>query len=620
MSGTAFFTSPEPVGNDQARRESFARFGVSTGMVAGAAAAQTFQENYAVRAWRDFHEFDLKTGGDESPYLSEQVANEKYGLNGLVKFKGPVKESVARLKSEHAQDRADREEVLSRGRGFIQSSASMTAMLGTSLLDPVNLGMAFIPVVGEARYAQLLGAFAKGALTANRVATLVKVAETGNAAEKVLALRMLEGGAGVVGRAGARALTGAGNAGVGNVGIGYLNSLYEGTGYYIDDAGRDVAFGAVLGAGLHVIPGAVGDHFRGLHRNTPPLMGRTAIADLARGEEVRSPGMLAELDAKRAYELARKDPAIVGRFGEAPKVYEPGAFDFRKVAPEQHNLPRLEYVKARVNEPMPEALTGLNLGDRKFADNLDRAAFIATGNLPKQAAEALRWTQERFGLTDAEVLARGKVLRQAFKKKTEAPAWAEAGQRLDAAREREIEQALIQGQFVVPDRLTEFPALSKGYASALPTLETAMAERVARAGKEFGAAENAKAMVISKLNAEREAAILARRDAILSEQGQKFSERLGTEPPRRFDDPTPEEHATRNPELEKQAKQPLPTPEENLQRLEEQVKTDMQDAAYVLDEDAALQESLKELSGQIGEVKSLGSKLKDLASCVWSSL
>jgi len=100
-------------------------------------------------------------------------------------------------------------------------------MLGATLLDPLNIGAAFVPVVREARYSALLA-----------------------------------GAGGAAGRAGIRAAVGAAEGLVGSVA---LEPFILGAHAYLDDdytmkdSLLNLAFGTFLGGGLHVVGGRVAD-------------------------------------------------------------------------------------------------------------------------------------------------------------------------------------------------------------------------------------------------------------------------------------------------------------------------------------------------------------------------
>jgi len=114
--------------------------------------------------------------------------------------------------------------------GLLNGSTRFLAQLATSLVDPLSVASAFVPVVGEARYGQML-------------------AQAG----------------GIFGRTAVRAGVGALE---GAVGAALLEpAIYAGRtqlqdDYSMADSLENLAFGAAFGGGLHAIGGGIADAFR----------------------------------------------------------------------------------------------------------------------------------------------------------------------------------------------------------------------------------------------------------------------------------------------------------------------------------------------------------------------
>jgi hypothetical protein len=122
---------------------------------------------------------------------------------------------------------AEQNMIAERTRGFAASAAGFAGGLAASLTDPINIGSAFIPVVGQARYAAWLRAAGSP-----------------------------------LGRAGVRAGTGALEGAVGAAAIEPLVFAGAQAGqldYTAADSFLNIAFGTILGGGLHSIGGAVAD-------------------------------------------------------------------------------------------------------------------------------------------------------------------------------------------------------------------------------------------------------------------------------------------------------------------------------------------------------------------------
>lgn len=111
--------------------------------------------------------------------------------------------------------------------GFWNGAAQLGTGLAVSLADPINIGVSFIPVVGQARYTSMI-ANASGAL----------------------------------GRAGVRAKVGAASGVLGAAVVEpfVLSAMtLEQADYDMYDSLLNITFGGVLGGGLHAGAGAIGD-------------------------------------------------------------------------------------------------------------------------------------------------------------------------------------------------------------------------------------------------------------------------------------------------------------------------------------------------------------------------
>lgn len=121
-----------------------------------------------------------------------------------------------------------RQDILSRApRGFAPGAQQFGIALAASALDPVNLGLAFVPVVGEARY-----------------------------------LRYLANARGIFGRTAVRAGVGAAEGAVGAAiaePLIYAAKSQEQADYDMQDSLLNIAFGTVFGGGLHVLGGLASD-------------------------------------------------------------------------------------------------------------------------------------------------------------------------------------------------------------------------------------------------------------------------------------------------------------------------------------------------------------------------
>lgn len=143
-----------------------------------------------------------------------------------------IQESALDLLIERKRAERLRQDTIARSpSGFVPGLLRFGTALGVSMLDPLNVAAAFIPVVGPARYG-----------------------------------RMLEQAGGAAGRAGVRARVGAveGAAGMAAVEpLVYGAAQAEQADYTMADSILNLAMGTVLGGGLHVGAGVIGDAIRG---------------------------------------------------------------------------------------------------------------------------------------------------------------------------------------------------------------------------------------------------------------------------------------------------------------------------------------------------------------------
>lgn len=167
----------------------------------------------------------------DSPMLDAQAARDKVsgmGLDIKVPEQG-IREGALDILIDRHREQAARQQVMIRANGG-SFGTQLGASVAASLLDPLNIASAFVPVVGEARYAAMLGRAASP-----------------------------------LGRAGVRAGVGAVEGAVGAAIIEPLPLLaaqQDQTEYGLSDSLANIAMGGVLGGGLHTMGGAVSDALR----------------------------------------------------------------------------------------------------------------------------------------------------------------------------------------------------------------------------------------------------------------------------------------------------------------------------------------------------------------------
>lgn len=182
--------------------------------------------------------------------LTKEQANESYSIPGKLNFDSDITEDAAKVIKARKEEELEIERTLDGAHGIIKNGAMFTTELVTSMLDPLNFAANFIPVVGEARMASMVG-------------------------------RM--------GRHGARLARGGLEGMVGQGVIepfAYLTHNQEMSDYTMYQALQSLLMGGLGGAGLHEGFGALGDAIRGVKRRTALSMYKASIGQLAEGKNV----------------------------------------------------------------------------------------------------------------------------------------------------------------------------------------------------------------------------------------------------------------------------------------------------------------------------------------------
>ncbi|GAA0567427.1 hypothetical protein ACFQH5_15660 [Halomonas salifodinae] len=173
----------------------------------------------------------------ETPMLSAEQARQRVqdaGLPLTVPEEG-IREGVLDILMERKQEELQRQFVLDNAPASTVP-LQLLASFAASSIDPINIGAAFVPVYGQARYASML------ASATSRL-----------------------------GRAGVRARVGAVQGAVGTALVEPIvlsAASREQADYGLVDSLSNIAFGAVLGGGLHTLGGAISD-FRARRLATP---------------------------------------------------------------------------------------------------------------------------------------------------------------------------------------------------------------------------------------------------------------------------------------------------------------------------------------------------------------
>lgn len=248
---------PEAASNQRAQALGLDIMPATFGEGFGAAFEETITRNPLPSYLRAMGRARFREGRYEDEFGNEQIvpaepsnllpkdeANARFGIKGRLAFDADTPEPVAEELFKLKQREIELQDIRRRANSGI--GTALTAGVIGSLLDPINIGLAFVPVVGQARQAALAARF---------------------------------------GVAGGRAATGAIE---GAVGAALVEPLVlsvareEQADYTAVDSVMNIAFGAAIGGGLHLGAGAIGDRLRA--RTEAPPMAKL-VDDLPRQDQ-----------------------------------------------------------------------------------------------------------------------------------------------------------------------------------------------------------------------------------------------------------------------------------------------------------------------------------------------
>lgn len=265
------FVFPEPETNERAAALGLDIMPASFGEGFGAAFDDAMVRNPTATLGRMLRRQQFSPSTDEfgnempartpSRMLTAREANDQYGIEGHLKFDADIPEPIAQELKGLKQRELERQDAMRRAQSGI--GTSLSAGLVASLLDPLNVASAFVPVVGQARYAALAARY---------------------------------------GTTGARAIVGGVEGAVGAAllePIVLMGARAEQAEYDAMDSLASIAFGTILGSGLHMVGGAALDRIAArrqasvierqiddLPRADQEALARTAVAQMVEGRPV----------------------------------------------------------------------------------------------------------------------------------------------------------------------------------------------------------------------------------------------------------------------------------------------------------------------------------------------
>jgi hypothetical protein len=353
MSGTGLWLG-SPAAAQAVQARGLEAVEASTGEVLAATAGSAWAGSIGPRLWDWFSRGTAEPGRT----LAAEEANATYGIPGVLSFDRPVTEGVASALREAREAEQRRQAIIARRPDTLATSgaARLALTFGTAILDPVNLGAALIPFVREARLMQLMGTTS---ITAGRAAA--------GAVSGAAGMAILEPAE-------------------------YALSRAEFNDRSMTDTLGAIAFGGVLGGGLHTLGGAAADAIRGRRTPIEAAMGnmpapiregmlRGAVAAVAEGRPV-DVAPLVNLPGATSYrEVARE--AQAGAYA----AFTPGGLRV-EARPEVVDLSALipsHMADGTVNPAYPHA-EGLQPRDRSTAGSQDQIGAIAANLQPERLA------------------------------------------------------------------------------------------------------------------------------------------------------------------------------------------------------------------------------------------
>ena len=264
---------------------------------------------------------------DSGKKLSQSDWSEsEYFREGIEVGEDGIHEGAAALLAERYDEREARKLVLNRSKGgFAIGAAQFGVGLVASLLDPINVGSAFIPVVNTARFASMVTRYGK------TNARLLKGATEGAVGAAVVEPIPLAAA-----------------------------KLEQDKDYTLMDSFMNVVFGTALGGGLHAVGGKLSDALTRTSPDTRQVLTRTAVGQLVEGRNVN------------VNPVAQADPTLraqgVPAAQVAPDTVGPAAGIERTVTPEP----------VRKGRAMPESLRPLNKKPKSLLQFIREQGGIST--------------------------------------------------------------------------------------------------------------------------------------------------------------------------------------------------------------------------------------------------
>ena len=143
--------------NETAQETGYDQFSVGLGDTLKAVAADNWNFNpvSSILLYQDILQERRNAIKQDNVFIDRQELNTKYKNLGLF-FEQDEPQSVVDIIVQEKKDELRRNSIIDRGsKGALPFAAKFLTGLGVSILDPINIGVSFIPVFGQARFAAL---------------------------------------------------------------------------------------------------------------------------------------------------------------------------------------------------------------------------------------------------------------------------------------------------------------------------------------------------------------------------------------------------------------------------------------------------------------------------------
>jgi hypothetical protein len=342
----------------------------SSGQVIAAAFEQALYENPLNAATR-MGEYAASKGRGRKLSQSEWQQSE-YFREGLTVSENGIRETTASILAERYDERRARRLVLERSPGGIGlGAAQFGAGLVASAMDPLNVAASFIPVMGQARY---LAATAKYGKTVARASKGITEGAVGAVAVEQLVYSAAR--------------------------------LEQDKDYTFADTFMNVAFGSVLGGGLHVVGGKISDGLKKARPGTVKALQQNAISKIVQDQEVN------QNLAVRQDPALRNDPA----FRDVTEVRQ-GQADLPAMPPKKGNAYpeglRIAYGREKPPQTIRQfirSLGGLKGEDADAPTMFERSGKDSTLFKAKKGKQKLSIDKAREAAEEAGYLPEGSTV------------------------------------------------------------------------------------------------------------------------------------------------------------------------------------------------------------------